>query len=245
MYSPLEQYKIIPLIHFGVGNYDISFTNSSLNCLLIIICYYLLFKYNTNRLIPSNYQLLLENTYTFLLNPTPDMIGVEGKKYFNLIFTIFLFILTSNLLGMIPYNLTITSHIIITFGLSFSLWFAITLIGILKHGYKLVFLFKPEGTSGALLLLIMPIEFISYLTRPLSLGIRLTANMFAGHTLLNIIAWFTWQILTMGGILSILGTIPIALIILLIVLELLICFLQSYVFTVLIISYLNDVIHLH
>lgn len=242
--SPLEQFQVIPIINFGIGTYDLSFTNMSVNCLLILTMYTIWMK-SKMYLIPTNYQLILENLYSFIKSTILDQIGTDGKKYLNLGLTVFLFILTGNLLGMIPYNLTITSHIIISFGLSFSLWLGITLIGILKHGFKFVNLFMPEGVPLALLPLITVIEFISYLTRPFSLGIRLSANMFAGHTLLNIISFFTWNILTFGGVLSVFGLIPLVLILLLIALEIVICFLQAYVFTVLVISYLNDVIHLH
>jgi ATP synthase subunit 6 len=249
LFSPLEQFRIVDLIKLGIGKYDISLTNSSLNLLIILTILTLILRNfnNTKKLfvIPSNWQLVLENLYKFILSIVTDQIGNEGKKYFTLLTSIFIFILLSNFLGMIPYTLTITSHPIITLGFALSLFIGITTIGLLKHGLHFFHLFVPSGVPVALLPIIVIIEIISYLTRPLSLGVRLFANMFAGHTLLNIISLFTWNILIYGGIFSILGLIPVVLIMALISLEFVICFLQAYVFTVLVASYLNDVIHLH
>jgi ATP synthase subunit 6 len=247
--SPLEQFRIVDLIKLGIGKYDISLTNSSLNLLIILTIITLILRnFNTTKklfVIPSNWQLVLESLYKFILSIVTDQIGNEGKKYFTLLTSIFLFILLSNFLGMIPYTLTVTSHPIITLGFALSLFIGITTIGLLKHGLHFFHLFVPSGVPVALLPVIIIIEIISYLTRPLSLGVRLFANMFAGHTLLNIISLFTWNILIYGGIFGVLALIPVALIVALISLEFVICFLQAYVFTVLVASYLNDVIHLH
>jgi ATP synthase subunit 6 len=247
--SPLEQFRIVDLIKLGIGKYDISLTNSSLNLLIILTIITLILRnFNTTKklfVIPSNWQLVLEFLYKFILSIVTDQIGNEGKKYFTLLTSIFLFILLSNFLGMIPYTLTVTSHPIITLGFALSLFIGITTIGLLKHGLHFFHLFVPSGVPVALLPVIIVIEVISYLTRPLSLGVRLFANMFAGHTLLNIISLFTWNILIYGGIFGVLALIPVALIVALISLEFVICFLQAYVFTVLVASYLNDVIHLH
>jgi ATP synthase subunit 6 len=247
--SPLEQFRIVDLIKLGIGKYDISLTNSSLNLLIILTIITLILRnFNTTKklfVIPSNWQLVLESLYKFLLSLVTDQIGNEGKKYITLLTSIFLFILLSNFLGMIPYTLTVTSHPIITLGFALSLFIGITTIGLLKHGLHFFHLFVPSGVPVALLPVIIVIEIISYLTRPLSLGVRLFANMFAGHTLLNIISLFTWNILIYGGIFGVLALIPVALIVALISLEFVICFLQAYVFTVLVASYLNDVIHLH
>jgi ATP synthase subunit 6 len=247
--SPLEQFRIVDLIKLGIGKYDISLTNSSLNLLIILTVITLILRnFNSTKklfVIPSNWQLILESIYKFILSIVTDQIGNEGKKYFTLLTSIFLFILLSNFLGMIPYTLTVTSHPIITLGFALSLFIGITTIGLLKHGLHFFHLFVPSGVPTALLPIIIVIEVISYLTRPLSLGVRLFANMFAGHTLLNIISLFTWNILIYGGIFGVLALIPVALIVALISLEFVICFLQAYVFTVLVASYLNDVIHLH
>jgi len=249
IFSPLEQFKIVNLIKFGIGKYDISITNSSLNLIIIlsIITYIIGYFNNKNKLyiIPTNWQYLLESLYKFILSIITDQIGNEGKKYFTLLTTIFVFILLSNLLGMIPYTLTVTSHPIITLGFALSLFIGITIIGLVKHGLHFFHLFVPKGIPTVIMPIIVVLEILGYLTRPVSLGVRLFANMFAGHTLLNIISFFTWNIMIYGGIFGILAILPIMLIVALVTLEFVICALQTYVFTVLIASYLNDVIHLH
>lgn len=249
IFSPLEQFKIVNLIKFGIGKYDISVTNSSLNLIIALCAVTYLIGYFNNKtklyIIPSNWQYLLESLYKFILSIITDQIGNEGKKYFTLLTTIFVFILLSNLLGMIPYTLTVTSHPIITLGFALSLFIGITVIGLVKHGLHFFHLFVPKGVPAVIIPMIVLIEILGYLTRPVSLGVRLFANMFAGHTLLNIISFFTWNIMIYGGIFGILAILPIMLIVALVTLEFVICALQTYVFTVLIASYLNDVIHLH
>jgi len=187
----------------------------------------------------------MEMGYEFIYFLIEEQIGTKGYKYFNFIFTLFMFILCCNLLGMIPYSFTATSHIVITFGLSMAIFIGVTIIGFVHHGLHFFYLFVPAGVPAGLLPLIVGIEFISYLTRGLSLGIRLTANMFAGHTLLKIISTFAWQMLMAGGFLSVAGLAPIALLFALTGLEIVIAILQAYVFTVLTCSYLNDAINLH
>lgn len=247
--SPLEQFQIVNLIKLGIGKYDISITNSSLNLIIILtIIMYVLGYFNKKTniyIIPRNWQYVLEALYNFVVTIISSNIGNEGKKYITLIMTIFVFILISNLLGMIPYTLTITSHPIITLGFALSLFIGITIIGIMKHGIHFFELFVPKGAPAGILPLIVGIEVLGYVIRPISLGVRLFANMFAGHTLLNILSFFTWNIMIYGGILGILAIIPVVLIMAIITLEFVICGLQAYVFTVLITSYLNDVIHLH
>lgn len=247
IHSPLEQFQILPLINFGFGKYDFSITNSSLNLIILCSLISLLLSFINKKLyiIPTNWQLILESLYNFILSIITDQIGTDGKKYFTLLTTIFLLIFFSNFFGMIPYSFTITSHPIITLGLSFSLWLGITILGIIKHGFHFIYLFIPKGIPVAVLPIIIALEILGYLTRPISLGVRLFANMFAGHTLLNIISFFTWNIFIYGGIFSIFAIFPILLIIALIGLEFVICILQAYVFTVLVASYLNDAIHLH
>lgn len=237
--SPLEQFEI---------NYIFSYiTNSSLFIFLAfsILSYflYLITKFKT--LIPNNYQLIIEIIYTFILDLILENIGKKGIKYFPFIFILFLFILMCNLLGMIPYSFTVTSHIIITFSLSLSIFIGVTLIGFNIHGLHFLSFFVPQGAPKALLPLLVVIEVISYLARAFSLAIRLFANMMSGHTLLKIIASFAWTLLTMGGLLSLISFIPLTLIFAITGLELGIAFLQAYVFTILTCIYLNDTINLH
>ena len=174
-----------------------------------------------------------------------SQIGKIGLKFKPLLLTIFLVILFSNFIGLIPYSFTITSHPIITMGLSFSLWLGITIMGILLQKFHFINIFIPSGVPTPFIPFVFTIEVISYLTRPVSLGLRLAANMLAGHTLLNIISFFIWQMYTAAGILLPLALVSTVLLALLIVLELLIAFLQTYVFTVLVASYINDIYNHH
>ena len=245
--SPLEQFEIHSIIGLNLKWLDLSFTNSALSMTMAVISCYLFadFSLRNKKLIPNRSQSIMEFIYEFIYHIIQEQIGQKGYKYFPFIFTLFLFITCSNLMGMIPYNFTATSHIVITFGLSFSIFIGVTIIGFLNHGLHFFHILVPSGVPFFLLFLIVPIEFVSYLTRALSLGIRLAANMFAGHTLLKIISTFAYQMLIAGGLLSIAAFAPIVLLFALTGLEIVIALLQAYVFTVLTCSYLNDSINLH
>lgn len=250
MFSPLEQFKVFSIITFGLGRWlDLSFTNFSLalifSYLIITIGLTSILKPTHAKLVPSRYQITYQLIFSFALNIIREQVGVKGMKYFSLIYTIFVVVLSLNLIGMVPYSLTATSHIVVTFGLSISLFIGITIVGFVYHGLHFLTLFLPSGVPAGLIPLIYTIELISYSTRAFSLGIRLTANMFAGHTLLNIISTFSWQMIMMGGIMFWLGLLPFGLLFFLVGLEILIAFLQAYVFTVLTCSYLNDSINMH
>jgi len=207
IYSPLEQFQINPILGFNLswldflftnsslmllGWLDFSFTNSSLAMILACSIFFFVTKFSmaNSTIVPTPWQSVIEMGYEFIYYLIEEQIGTKGYKYFNFIFTLFMFILCCNLLGMIPYSFTATSHIVITFGLSISIFIGVTILGFVIHGFHFFNILVPAGVPGPLLLLIVPIEFISYLTRGFSLGIRLTANMFAGHTLLKIIATF-------------------------------------------------------
>jgi len=244
--SPLSQFeikKIIPIEAFG---YDISFTNSALAMLLtvILMIIFMLFGLNKSSIIPTRSQSILESTYEFIANMIGDNIGKEGLKYFSFIFTLFLFILLGNVLGMFPYSFTWTSHIIVTFAIAFVIFLGVTLIAILKHGLvKFLGFFAPSGVPKPMLLLLIPIEIISYLSRPISLSVRLFANMMAGHTLLKVIGGFVFVLGANTFIIG--GVLPLAFLIALTGLEIVIAFLQAYVFAILTCLYINDAIHLH
>ena len=167
-----------------------------------------------------------------------ENVGSEGRRYFPFVFSLFMFILFSNMLGLIPYSFTSTSHIIVTFGMAIVVFIGVTLIGIIRHKAKFLSLFVPSGVPAVLLVLLVPIELISYLTRPVSLALRLFANMMAGHTLLKVFGGFVVA-------LGVFGVFPLFAIVALYGLELIVAFLQAYVFTVLTCLYLNDAIHLH
>lgn len=247
LFTPLEQFEIISLIPIKFGWLNISFTNSSLFILLVFGVILLLVHLSTlnSTIIPNRWQSVFELMYEFILSLLDENVGSKGQKYFPFIFVVFIFILFCNLIGMIPYSFTVTSHIIVTFGLAFSIWFGITIIGFMHHGIHFFSFFMPPGAPLALAPLLVVIELVSYLFRSLSLSIRLFANMMAGHTLLKIMSGFAWTMFGIGGIFYIVGLLPILLLFAFIALEIGVAMLQAYVFTILICIYLNDSINLH
>ena len=246
MASPLSQFEVKTIIPIEAFGYDISFTNSSL-AMLITVLLVVLFMYIGSRnlsVIPSRGQTILESTYEFIAGMIGDNIGQEGMKYFSFIFTLFLFILIGNLLGMFPYSFTWTSHIIVTFAIAFFIFIGVTMIAIYKHGLlKFMSFFAPSGVPKPMLILLVPIEIISYLSRPISLSVRLFANMMAGHTLLKVIGGFVFVLGANTFIIG--GVLPLAFLVALTGLEIVIAFLQAYVFAILTCLYINDAIHLH
>nr|YP_004222760.1 ATP synthase F0 subunit a [Glaucocystis nostochinearum]ADW83132.1 ATP synthase F0 subunit a [Glaucocystis nostochinearum] len=245
--SPLEQFSIIKIIPFRISIIDLSFTNSSYFLLLACGSLLLLFFITTykGKLVPTRWQIIIESFYEFVLSLVSDIIGKKGLLYFPLIFVLFAFLLGCNLIGMIPYSFTVTSHIIITFSLSLILFIGMNILGFYIHGLHFFSLLVPKGAPQALLPFLVAIESVSYLSRVFSLAIRLFANMMAGHTLVKILAGFGWTMLTMKGIWVIIQFIPFLMIFAITGLEIGVAFLQAYVFTVLVCIYLNDVIHLH
>ncbi len=246
--SPLEQFSIIKLIPISFGIVDISFTNSSLltvlSCLLAIIFYSM--ACSNAKLIPSAWQSIVEFIYEFIyFNVLSENIKKNGNHYFVALFSIFSFLFFCNLLGMIPYSFTVTSHIVITLGLSTMAFFAINVVAIRTHGFHALSFFLPSGAPLALAPLLVMIELVSYSFRVISLALRLFANMMSGHCLLKILAGFAWTMLSAGGILGIIHVLPLVVIFAIVGLELSIAFLQAYVFTVLLCIYLNDAISLH
>ena len=205
---------------------------------IIFITLLLLLSIKNKSLIPSRLQSISEIFYEFISNMVSDNIGDKGRKFFPLIFTLFTFLLFGNMLGMLPYSFTFTSHIIVTFVLAMFVFLLVTLLGIFIHGFKFFGLFVPKGVPMIMLPLMIPIEIISYLSRPISLSVRLFANMMAGHTMLKIFAGF---IVPLG----IFGIAPLMVDVALTALEVLIAFLQAYVFTILTCLYLNEAINLH
>jgi len=189
-------------------------------------------------LVPGRWQSMVELSYELIAKSVRDNIGTEGRPFFPLIFSLFMFILFCNVLGLIPYSFTVTSHIIVTFVFAGAIFVGVTLLGFFRHGLKFFSLFLPPGVPLFLAPLLVPIEFVSYLSRPISLSVRLAANMMAGHTMLKVFAGFVVA-------LGLLGVAPLIFIVLLYALETLIAFLQAYVFAVLTCLYINDAIHLH
>lgn len=240
-HSPLEQFTIKPLIPIFIGDTNVSFTNTSLWMMLAVIGVVVLLSAGGRKmaLVPGRWQNLAEVMVHWIENTVKETAGNEGLKYFPAIFTLFMFILFTNLLGMLPYSFTPTSHIIVTFALAAVVFIAITLLAIVKHG-PVAFLksFLPHGTPLWMAPLIYPIELISYLSRPISLSVRLAANMMAGHTLMKVIAGFIF-VLGVGGIA------PLALLVAIVGFEIGIAILQAYIFTILTCVYLESALHLH
>ena len=240
MADPIHQFEIKELIPLEIFETNISYTNSSLfmSLAIIFVTLLLLLSIKNKSLIPSRLQSISEIFYEFISNMVSDNIGDKGRKFFPLIFTLFTFLLFGNMLGMLPYSFTFTSHIIVTFVLAMFIFLLVTLLGIFIHGFKFFGLFVPKGVPMLMLPLMIPIEIISYLSRPISLSVRLFANMMAGHTMLKIFAGF---IVPLG----IFGVAPLMVNVALTALEVLIAFLQAYVFTILTCLYLNEAINLH
>ena len=239
--GPLHQFEISNLYEIRLENIDISLTNSALSMILSTLVASIIFYLGSgkNPNIPSRLQVLVEMSYDFVASMVRDNVGNSGKVFFPFIFTLFLFILFGNILGMVPYNFTYTSHIIVTFGLAGFIFLAVTLIGIAKHGIGFLKFFVPSGVPYALLPILIPIEVISYFVRPISLSLRLFANMMAGHTMLKVFASFIVLLGFIGG------WAPLLLVIILTGFEIMIAVLQAYVFTILCCLYLNDALHLH
>ena len=234
-----EVYRIGPKL--SLGGMDISFTNSSLFMLISAASILLILSYATTKknLIPSKIQLLSELSYNFIAKMISDTTGSNGKPFFPFIFSLFAFVLFCNMIGMLPYAFTVTSHIIVTFFLASIVFIGVTILGFIKHGFKYLKLFVPSGVPVLLLPLIVVIEIISYLSRPVSLSVRLFANMMAGHTMLKVFGGFVISLGFLGGWL------PLSFSVALTGLEILVAFLQAYVFAILTCIYLNDALNLH
>ena len=239
--NPMHQfnvYRIGPEI--SLGNVDISFTNASLFMIISALTIISVLFVGTRRkaIVPTKIQLLTELSYTLVSKMISDTAGSKAKPYFPFVFSLFMFVLFCNMLGMLPYSFTVTSHIIVTFALAAVIFVGVTIIGFVNHGIGYLKLFIPSGVPLFLLPLIVIIEIISYLSRPVSLSVRLFANMMAGHTMLKVFGGFVISLGILGGLL------PLSFTVALTGLEILIAFLQAYVFAILTCIYLNDALNL-
>ena len=239
-HSPLEQFEIKELVPIEIAGNNISFSNSALMMVITITLILLLMMLGTRKraMVPGRWQALAELCYEFVANLIRDTVGNEGRKYFPFIFALFMFILIGNMLGMVPYSFTFTSHIAVTFAMAMVVFTGVTILGFAKHGIRFFTFFVPPGVPIWMWPLMIPIEIISYLSRPVSLAMRLFANMLAGHTLLKVFAGF---VPALGAA----GILPLAFVGALTGLELLIAFLQAYVFAILTCLYIDDALHLH
>jgi len=238
--SPMKQFEITRLIEINIGGVDASLTNAGLWMVIAIlgITLFTTIAMSGRALVPGRMQSMAELSYEFVANMLRENVGSEGMKYFPFVFTLFMFILFCNMLGMIPGSFTVTSHIIVTFAMAFFIFLAVTIIGFAIHGLGFLKLFVPSGIPIVLVPLLVVIEVISYLTRPISLSVRLFANMLAGHTMLKVFGGF---VVALGAF----GVVPLLFMVALTGLEFLVAFLQAYVFAILTCIYLNDAIHLH
>jgi len=248
--TPLEQFQIISLFSIKLLGLDFSFTNLLLINLLVLVIlvnfiYFIIATDNTFFFIPNNWQTLIETIYETVSQLLFDNINIKGEKYFPFISVLFFFILAVNLIGLVPYSFTITSHLIITFSFSFAIFIGVNIICINIHKVEILSLFIPSNTSFGLALLLVPIEFVSYIFKPISLGVRLFANLMAGHTLLKVIVGFSWSMLLLENIISVFHFLPLLILVILMGLELGVALIQAYVFTILTCIYLNDSINLH
>jgi F-type H+-transporting ATPase subunit a len=245
---PLDQFKIEPLIPIHIGGIDASFTNSALLMCIAVLLAGIVVIWGTRKreLVPGRWQSMAEISYEFIAGMIDDNVGHDGQQYFPFIFTLFMFIFFGNLLGLIPYGYTFTSQIIVTFAMAAVVFIGVTIIGIAKHGWHFLSFFVPHGVPLVLLVLLVPIELLSYIIRPFTLSIRLFANMMAGHTMLAIFAGFVVPLAVLSTVaMRPLAVVPLAVDVALIFLELLVAVLQAYVFTILTCLYLRDAIHLH
>lgn len=243
--DPIHQFQISKLIPIELGGMDFSFTNSSLFMVATAACAagFLFLTTSSRGLVPSRMQSVSEMAYEFVANMLRDAAGSHGMKFFPFVFSLFMFVLVANILGLFPYFFTVTSHIIVTFALALLVIGTVVVYGLMKHGFGFFKLFVPSGVPGVLVPLVVLIEVISFLSRPISLSVRLFANMLAGHITLKVFAGFVTTLTAMGAV-GVAGSIlPLAMTVAITALEVLVAFLQAYVFAVLTCMYLNDAIH--
>lgn len=247
MADPIHQFVITPYVDFEVAGLDLSFTNSSLWMLIgaVVSTSFLLIATRKQALIPGRLQALSEILYEFVAGMVRENVGSQGRRYFPLIFTLFIVVLMGNVLGLIPYSFTYTSHIIVTGVLALMIFLVVTVFGFVNHGLKFLSLFAPPGVPFVMQLLIVPIEILSFLIRPATLSLRLFANMMAGHLMLKVFAGFSTMMVALGGVGILAGIIPMAFNVALYSLELLVALLQAYIFTILSCIYLKDTVDLH
>jgi F-type H+-transporting ATPase subunit a len=245
--DPIHQFKIINLFSLGeIGGAQIAFTNSAAYMLVAValLTAFLVGGTAGGKLVPTRLQSTAELTYEFVANMLRSTAGSEGMRFFPFVFTIFMFVLTLNMFGLIPFGFAVTSHIIITAALAITVFLTVLIYGLIRHGFRFFNLFVPKGVPIYILPMIIAIEILSFISRPISHSVRLFANMLAGHIALKVFAGF---IILLGGALGAIGwaggVLPFAMIVALTALEALVAFLQAYVFAVLTCIYLNDAIH--
>jgi F-type H+-transporting ATPase subunit a len=243
--DPIHQFEVKSLIDIHIGGLDLSFTNSSLFMVATVAtsAIFLTWAAAPRALVPGRAQSIAEIAYEFVGSTLRNSAGSEGMRFFPLVFSLFTFVLVANLYGMVPYFFTVTSQIIVTFALAMLVILTVLIYGLYRHGLHFFGLFVPDGVPWYLVPIVAPIEVISFLSRPISLSVRLFANMLAGHIMLKVFAGFVFSLSALGTIGVVGAFLPLAMTVALTALELLVAFLQAYVFTVLTCMYLNDAVH--
>ncbi|MCR9174465.1 MAG: F0F1 ATP synthase subunit A [Alphaproteobacteria bacterium] len=241
--SPVEQFHLLDIVEVNVGGLDLSFTTSAFYMMAsaILVGTFLVQSMKGRHLVPTRLQSMAELSYEFIAGMVRDNVGSEGRPYFPFIFSLFMFILVGNLFGMLPfghYTYTFTSQIIVTFAMAMAVFVGVTVIALMKHGLHFFTFFFPAGAPIYMAPLLIPIEILSYLSRPVSLSVRLFANMMAGHTMMKVFGTFVVM-------LGVFGVAPMLVLVALTGFEILVAILQAYVFTILTCIYLNDALHLH
>ena len=246
MADPLHQFVITPIVPVEIGGLDLSFTNSSLWMVFAVIGSIVLLSLGMRRraLVPGRLQVFVEMLYEMIAGMVRSTIGPEGHRYFPFIFTLFVIVLAGNVLGLLPYSFTFTSHIIVTIALAFSIFLAVIILGLFRHGLHFFSLFAPSGVPFFVYPLLVPIEIISYFARPITHGLRLFANMMAGHIMLKVFAGFSVGLAGLGAAGFAAGLVPVGINAVLIGFELLIALLQAYVFAILACIYLKDTVEI-
>ncbi len=246
--DPIQQFQIVEIFSFGeIGGMEFAMTNSSVFMIaaVAVISGFLMGATRGRTLVPTRAQSVAELLYSFIANTVRSTTGTEGMKFFPFIFTLFLFVLTCNLLGMFPYFFTVTSHLVVTFALAMAVMTMVLVVGFARHGVRFLELFVPHGVPKPILPFITLIEVISFLSRPISLSLRLFGNMLAGHIVLKVFAGFVVTMGAAGVVGAVGGVLPFAMTVILTAFEFLIAGLQAFVFTVLTCVYLNDALHPH
>lgn len=246
MANPLHQFEITPLVPLHIGNIDVSYTNSSLWMTIgvIVSLGFLAFAVRPKALVPGRMQMASEMLYEFIASMIRENVGPKGRKFFPLIFTLFVVVMLGNSLGLIPFSFTYTSHIIVTVALALMIFGIVLLVGFVKHGFHFFSLFLPPNTPLWLAPFIFVLELVSFFVRPVTLSVRLFANMMAGHIMLKVFAAFSVTFITFGAAGWLAAALPTLFNSVLIAFELLIAYLQAYVFTILSCIYLKDALEL-
>jgi len=243
--DPIHQFNIEPLFTIGhIGNQTIAFTNSSLYMFIAVAVISILMLASGRQLVPGRFQSMAEISYEFVATTIRSTAGSEGMKFFPLVFSLFMFICVSNLVGIIPYTFTVSTHLIVTAALALLVFFTVLIYGLYKNGLKFFKIFVPSGVPVYILPLVVFIEVLTFFLKPVSHSVRLFANMLAGHIALKVFAGFVGMLgVSLGAVGWIGGMLPLAMVVALTALELLVAFLQAYVFAILTCIYLNDAIH--